>query len=138
MYVYNTAGVYHQYDSMVFPRDALITRDLGERVMSGLKSLWRWGKKNEATSKDNLEVPEYHIMLQDCLMFYIDTLYRGIISTGQFSDSLPIEMVVQEIYHIFTCLLESQFTYQDGPRIKSLFKTWLKQQPLQQVLYLVY
>ncbi len=131
----NTAGVYHQYDSMVFPRDALITRGLGERVLSGVKNLLPlWWRKNEVTSKDNLEVPEYHITLQNCLMFYIDTLYRGIISTGQFSDSLPIATVVQGICHIFTCLLESQFTYQEGPRINSIIKTWLKKQPLQQVL----
>ncbi len=126
----NTAGVYHQYDSMVFPRDALITRGLSERVISSMKNLF-W-KKDEATSKDNLEVPEYHIILQNCLMFYINASYKGIISTGQFSDSIPITMVVQGIYHIFTCLLESQFTHDDGPRIFS-FKPRLKNQPLQEV-----
>ncbi len=130
--IYNTAGVYHQYDSMVFPRDALITKDLSERFKSTVMNLWPWGKKN---LKDNLKVPEYHIILQNCLMFYIDANYKEIISTGQFSDSLPIASVVQGIYHISTCLLESQFTYQNGPRIYSLIKPWLKNQPLQEVLY---
>ncbi len=130
MCVYNTVGVYHQYDSMVFPRDVLITRGLGERFMSGLKNLWK------ATSNDNFEVPEYHKILQNCLMFYIDT-YKKIISTGKFSGSLSLEMVVQRIYHIFTCLLESQFTYQDGPRITS-FKPRLKKQPLHEVRILLY
>ncbi len=127
VYVYTTAGVYHQYDSMVFPSNALITRGRSETVWSGLKSLLPWGKKNEASSK--LEVPEYHIILQNCLLFYIDT-YREIISTGQFSDSLPIAMVVQRIYHVFTCLLESQFT--EGSRINS-FKPGFKKQLLQEV-----
>ncbi len=126
-----TVGVYHQYDSMVFPSNALITRGLGARFMSSLRSYLPFGKKNETASKDNLEVPEYHIILQNCLMFYIDT-YREVISTGQFSDSLPIAMVVHGIYHIFTCLLESHFTYQDGPRI-NLFKPGFKKQPLQEV-----
>lgn len=128
-YVYNTAGVYHKYDSMVFPSDALISRGFGERVMSGLKNLWPLGKKNEAPSKDNLEVPEYHIILQNCLIFYIDV----IISTGQFSDSLHISRVVQGINHIFTCLLESQFTNQDGRRTIWLLNAGLKKQPLQEV-----
>ncbi len=121
---------------MVFPRDALITRDLGERVMSGLKSLWPWGKKNEASSMDNFDVPEYHIMLQNCLMLYIAP-YRRIISTGQFSDSLPIAMVVERIHHVFTCLLETQFTYKGRPRIHS-FKLELKKQPLQEVFLYIY
>ena len=135
--VYNTAGVYHQYDSMVFPSDVLITRDLGERFMSGVRSLLLWGKKNEATSKDNLEVPEYYIILQNCLMFYIDANYRAIISTGQFSESFPLAIVVRRVYHIFTCLLESQFIYQEGPRIKS-FKPSFRKQPLQEVPYCYY
>ena len=133
--MYNTAGVYHHYDSMVFPRDALITRGLSERVISGMRSvrnLLPWGKKNETSSKDNLEVPEYHTILQNCLMFYIDSSYKGIISTGQFSDSLPLAKVVQGIYHIYTCLLESHFTYDDGPQIIS-FKPCLKNQLLQEV-----
>ncbi|XP_064403130.1 E3 ubiquitin-protein ligase RNF213-like isoform X2 [Halichondria panicea] len=126
-------GVYHQYDSMVFPSDVLITRDLGERFMSGVRSLLLWGKKNEATSKDNLEVPEYYIILQNCLMFYIDANYRAIISTGQFSESFPLAIVVRRVYHIFTCLLESQFIYQEGPRIKS-FKPSFRKQPLQEAI----
>ena len=127
--MYDTAGVYHQYDSMVFPSDVLITKGRGERFMSSVKSLLPWGKKNE----DNLEVPEYHTILQNCFMFYIDANYKEVISTGQFSDSLPIAMVVQRIYHIFTCLLESQFTYQDGRRTIWLINAGIKQQPLQEV-----
>ncbi len=124
------SGFYHHFDAMVLPSKSLITKSMREKFMSRIRGIW--GKKEDTI---NLQAPEYHEMLQKCLMFYLDS-YRGIILTAQFSSTRSIATVVKEINEVFVCLLESCFTYGGGPRVRSFKPDHIKKL-LQEVCALV-
>ena len=104
---------------MAFPNDALIKRGLSKTLMSRIQNLWPWGMKDESSSKDDLVVPDYDEIHQNCFTVYLDT-YKEIISSGQFSESFSIEKVVQDVKHIYDCLLQTDFTANSGPCARSI------------------
>ena len=103
---------------MAFPNDALIKRGLSETLMSRIRKFWPWAKKDESSSKDDLVVPDYDEIHQTCLTVYLET-YKEIISSGQFSESSSIEKVVQDMKNMYDCLLETGYTSNSGPCVRS-------------------
>lgn len=71
-------------------------------------------KKDE--SQPELVIPEYKIVSQESLRFYLEG-YKAILGKFQFTDSSPIARVVEDICHIFNCLLEAHVIYNMGPNV---------------------
>ena len=77
-------------------------------------------------------VPDYEEIHQKCLRVYLDT-DKEMISSGQFSESLSIEKVVQDMKHMYDCLLETDFTTDSGPCVHSIITVSMEQPVLQKV-----
>ena len=104
--MFSCTGVYHKYDTIVYPKRTEISRSMTEKMSDYYTKIKGWFFKKTQTeeSKDSFAPMEFYEMSVFCLHSYLDK-YKDMICQGNFQQTTNIVEAVNDIAHIFNSLL---------------------------------
>ena len=96
-------GTYHQYDTVVYPKDIKTSKSLYARAKEKFKAWVGFGSDSKSQEEEDITILSPFEMARLCLPVYLDR-YKQMLCLGSFTQQANIQMTVEEICHVFNLL----------------------------------
>ena len=83
-------GIYHQYDTVVYPRALRASKALIQAGRDYLASFLRNKKQDHADP-----------MLKECLNLYLGPCKSQLLQVGEYSGEFKVDLVTEQVYHVY-------------------------------------
>lgn len=96
-------GTYHQYDTVVYPKDIKTSKSLYEKAKDRFKAWVGIGSDSQSQEEEGVTILSPFEMGKLCLHVYLER-YKQMLCSGSFTQQANIQMTVEEICHVFILL----------------------------------
>ena len=96
-------GTYHQYDTVVYPKDIKTSKSLYEKAKDRFKAWVGIGSDSQSQEEEGVTILSPFEMGKLCLHVYLER-YKQMLCSGSFPQQANIQMTVEEICHVFNLL----------------------------------
>ena len=93
-------GTYHQYDTVVYPKDIKTSKSLYEKAKDRFKAWVGIGSDSQSQEEEGVTILSPFEMGKLCLHVYLER-YKQMLCSGSFTQQANIQMTVEEICHVF-------------------------------------
>ena len=107
---------YHQYDTVVYPKDVKSPKSWYERTKEKAKSFFGFGsgsKSPDEYKEENLRIFSPFEMGKLCLQVYLEGC-KQMLCSGSFPQPANLQTIVEEICHIFNLLFHPLIFHQNS------------------------
>ena len=108
-------GAYHQYDTVVYPKDVKSPKSWYERTKEKAKSFFGIGsgsKSADDSKEEDLKILNSFEMGKLCLQVYLHE-YKEMLRSGSFPKQANLQSITEEICHIYNLLYHPFIFYQN-------------------------
>ena len=118
-------GTYHQYDTVVYPKDMKTSKSLFEKAKEKVKAWVGFGSDSQSQEEEGITILSPFEMGKLSLHVYLDR-YKQMLCSGSFPQQANIQMIVEEICHVFyrlynPIIFNQSYSTPSTPKLDSKF-----------------